>query len=83
MKNIQIAMMAALVIGSSVLPMAAQAAQVKHRRLKAAAAGIAAYEAAKHSHNKFAHKHRFAAGIAGAMTANHYMKKQGKPKHHH
>jgi hypothetical protein len=74
MKKIQMAVVASVVLATSSLPVMAQA-QVKHRHLKAAAVGVAAYEVAKHSHNRFLHKHRLAAGVAAAWAANHQMKK--------
>jgi hypothetical protein len=88
MKKLQLAIAASLVMGSAVLPMSAQAAQhkpmhkvahtIKHRKLLTAGAGIAGYEMAKHSHSKFARKHRFAAGIAAAIIANKAMKAHDK-----
>jgi hypothetical protein len=65
---------ATLAIGSC-SPVFAQTHHVKHKFLKSVAAGVVSYEAAKHSHNRFLHKHRFAAGLAGAAVAHHYMKK--------
>jgi hypothetical protein len=62
--------------------------QVKHRHLKAVAAGVAAYEIAKHTgrnraahggKKNFAQRHPMMTGIAAGMAANHYMKKH---KHH-
>jgi hypothetical protein len=74
------ALIAASIALTSVSPIAI-AQNVKHRKLKTVAAGVAAYELAKHSHNRFAHKHRVAAGIAAAVAANHYMKKKHHPGH--
>jgi hypothetical protein len=66
---------------SMILPMAANA-QVKHRKAKAAAAGIAAYELAKHTgrrgHKNFMQRHPVLTGLGAAAMANHAMKK----KHH-
>ncbi len=76
-------------VGLTALPLEAAAAQQhpvkKHHKLATAAAGVGAYELAKHSHNKFIRKHRFAAGVVGAVAAHHYMKKhdQKMVKHHH
>jgi hypothetical protein len=74
MKKFQLAVVASMVMGSTMLPMAAQA-QTKHRTLKTMAAGVAGYEVAKHSHNRFLHKHRKAVGVVSALVAHHYMKK--------
>ena len=81
MKKIQLALVGALALGTGfVQPSMAQTPH-KHHKLATAAAGIVAYEAAKHSHNRFLHKHRFAAGIVGAMAAHHYMKKKDQHGH--
>ncbi len=77
MRKFQLAFAASMAISSAAVPAFAQSHH-KHRTLKTVAAGVAGYELAKHSHNRFLHKHRFAAGVVGAMAAHHYMK-----KHHH
>jgi hypothetical protein len=82
MKNIHIAIVAATVLSGSLVPMSVQAAQVKHRKAKAVVAGVAAYEVAKHSHNRFARKHAKAIGLAAGLAANHEMKKHDRKKHH-
>lgn len=82
MNNVRLAVIAAVVCGGSVLPMTAPAAQIRHKTLKSAAAGVAAYEMAKHSHSRFARKHAKAIGIASAIAAHHYMKKHDRPRHH-
>ncbi len=75
MKKLQLAIAAAVALSSTALPLTAQAqVKPKHHKLATFAAGVAGYEVAKHSHNKFAHKHRFAAGIASAVVANKMMK---------
>jgi putative effector of murein hydrolase len=79
MKNFQLAIAAATVMSTVALPLSAQATQVKkHHKLATVAAGVAGYEVAKHSHNKFAKKHRFAAGVASAVVANKMMKAHDK-----
>jgi hypothetical protein len=79
MKKFQLAVAAALTLGSAALPLTANAqAKPKHHKLATVAAGVAGYEVAKHSHNKFAKKHRFAAGIASAVIANKALKARDK-----
>jgi len=76
MKKLQLALAATLVISTSLVPAFAQPHhKPKHVMLKTVAAGVAGYELAKHSHNRFLHKHRFAAGIAAAAATHHYLKK--------
>lgn len=75
--------LATLMIASTALPMAASATQVRHRHAKAVAAGVAAYEAAKHTgkagHKNFIQRHPKLAGVAAAIAVNHHLKK--KPNH--
>lgn len=75
--------LATLVLGSTILPVAANATQVRHRHAKAAAAGLAAYEAAKHTgktgHKNFIQRHPKLAGVATAIAVSHHLKK--KPNH--
>ena len=77
MKKAQLALAATFAMGTGLvaLPASADAQVHKHHRLATIVGGVGAYELAKHSHNKFAHKHRFAAGLAGAWATHHYMKK--------
>ncbi len=78
-------LLAGLVLSSSMaLPLTAMA-QDKHTKLKSVAAGVAAYELAKHSgkhkaHKNFMQKHPVLTGIAAAAVVRHELKK--KPKHH-
>jgi hypothetical protein len=80
-------LLAGLVLCSSLaLPISAQAVQVKHRKAKAIAAGVAAYEIAKHTgknkaHKNFMQRHPMLTGIAAAAAVNHHLKKKEK-KHH-
>lgn len=78
MKKLQLAMAASVFMTAAVMPAAAQTHRKHHHKLATLAVGVAGYEAAKHSHNKFAHKHRFAAGIASAYAANKMMKAHDK-----
>ena len=69
--------LAALVLGSSlILPVSAMA-QVKHTKLKTVAAGVAAYELAKHTgknkmHKNFMQRHPVLTGIAAAAAVHHH-----------
>ena len=78
-------LLAGLVLSSSMaLPLTA-VAQAKHTKLKTVAAGVAAYEIAKHSgknkaHKNFMQRHPVLTGMAAAAVVHHELKK--KPKHH-
>ena len=76
MRNYLNTAVAGLVIMGTIAPTASFAAPVKHKMLKTVAAGVAGYELAKHSHNRFLQKHRFAAGVAGAMMMHSHLKKK-------
>lgn len=79
MRKIQLAVAAAVLMSAAAVPAsAAQVVKKKHHKLATLAAGVGAYELAKHSHNNTLHKHRFMAGIAGAYAANKMMKAHDK-----
>jgi len=76
-------LVAGLVLSSSlVLPAAANAQthKVKHIKAKSIAAGIAAYEVAKHTgrpgHKNIAQRHPVLTGIAAGMAMKHHLKKK-------
>ena len=77
-------LLAGLVLSTSLVLPAAVSAQhpVKHRKAKSIAAGIAAYELAKHTgrpgHKNFAQRHPMLTGVAAGLAVNHHLKK----KHH-
>jgi len=76
-------LLAASIAMTALTPLAPAAQHPKkHHKLATIAAGVGAYELAKHSHSKFLRKHRFAAGVAGAVAANHYLKKKDKHAGH-
>jgi len=61
---------------------------IKHRKLKAVAAGVAAYEIAKHTgkgkaHKNIMQKHPVLTGIAAGMAVNHHLKKKEKAAKRH
>ena len=76
-------LLAGLVLTSStILPVTAMA-QDKHTKLKTVAAGVAAYEIAKHTgkvkaHKNFMQRHPVLTGVAAAAIAHHELKKKGK-----
>ena len=78
--NIKNTFLVTLVLSSSLtLPMMASA-QVKHKTAKAVAAGVAAYEIAKHTgknkaHKNFMQKHPVLTGVAAAAIVHHKLKK--------
>jgi hypothetical protein len=78
MKSIQSTLVVALVLGNSLMLPALSAAQAKHHKAKAMAAGVAAYEIAKHTgrpgHKNFAQRHPVLTGIAAAAVVNHHLK---------
>jgi hypothetical protein len=79
MNQLKLISAAVIVLAGSALPLTAAAqAKTKHHKLATVAAGVAGYEVAKHSGSKFAHKHRFAAGLASAYAANKMMKAHDK-----
>ncbi len=77
--------LASLVLSTSlVIPVTAMG-QIKHKGLKSAAAGVAAYELAKHTgknkkHKNFFQKHPVLTGVGAAALMHHHLKK--KDKHH-
>jgi hypothetical protein len=84
MRTSQTLLAGLLLTTSTILPMTA-VAQDKHIKLKTAAAGVAAYELAKHTgkgkaHKNFMQRHPVLTGVAAAAIAHHELKK--KPKHH-
>lgn len=77
--------LALLVLASFLVMPVMAGAQVKHKMLKSAAAGVAAYEIAKHTgknnaHKNFLQKHPVLTGMAAAAIVHHQLKK--KDRHH-
>jgi hypothetical protein len=68
-----------LLAQTSVMPVSALAMQHRHTGLKSVAAGVAAYEVAKHTgrpgHKNFAQRHPIMTGVAAGMITHHFLKK--------
>lgn len=80
--NFKNALLAGLILSTSTVMPAIASAQDKHHKAKAIAAGIAAYEVAKHTgkpgRKNFLQKHPMLTGIGTAMVVNHKLKKAKK-----
>ncbi len=67
-----------LVLSSSTMVPVVATAQAKHHKAKAIAAGVAAYEVAKHTgrrgHKNFMQRHPVLTGIGAAVIVNHHLK---------